>query len=283
MKRTALPLLSFVLVLTLLLTSSGSVNAAPGDDPTVTPVSGDTTFTTTVIPISSLPGTTAFDDMTIPVGFPAGEAQFGGAGILVQGFDSGKATACFSLSALEVSQGWGGKVAVWDGGKWVRLATTLTSSEESNTTMACATITGNGTYAFIKYVTEPDKLPKTALSVCQFGMDYIIMANYGFAYFGSSLTSYNHWIIGLYIPDSVPAGVPVTYSITQIDPAWPGAFVSGLTGSTTARSVWSDSVVFSDNPISVSETPGPSFVAHIVFPTLNCYLDLDYYDYDTQD
>ncbi len=159
MKKFVLPLFSCLLVLSLLLGSFATAKAAPGDDPTVTPVSGDTDFTTEVIAIASLPGTTTLDEMIVPVGFPAGEAQFGGNGILVKGFDSGKATACFSLSAVAVNEGWGGKVAVWDGAKWVRLATSITIEDETNTALACATIAGNGTYAFIKYVTEPDKLP----------------------------------------------------------------------------------------------------------------------------
>ncbi len=167
MKKFVLPLFSCLLVLSLLLGSFTTAKAAPGDDPVVTPVSGDTDFTTEVVAIASLPGVVELEDgMLAPLGFPAGEAQFGGNGIVVKGFDSGKATACFSLSAVAVNEGWGGKVAVWDGAKWVRLATSITTSDETNTAIACATITGSGTYAFIKYVTEPDKLP--TMSACNY-------------------------------------------------------------------------------------------------------------------
>jgi len=159
MKKLVLPLFSCLLVLSLLLGSFATAKAAPGDDPVVTPVSGDATFATEIIPIVSLPGVTTYGEMLVPAGFPAGEAQFGGNGVRVTGFDASKATACFSLSAAAVNEGWGGKVAVWDGAKWVRLATSITTVEESNTALACATITGNGTYAFIKYIAEPDKLP----------------------------------------------------------------------------------------------------------------------------
>ena len=58
MKRVLLPFFSCLLVLTLLLGSFGSAKAEVGDDPVVTPISGDMEFTTEVIPIASLPGAT---------------------------------------------------------------------------------------------------------------------------------------------------------------------------------------------------------------------------------
>ncbi len=180
MKKVFVPLFSFLLVLSLLLGTYGSAKAAPGDDPVVTPVSGDTEFTTAVVPIAALPGTVTLDDgMLAPVGFPTGEAQFGSNGIRVSGMDQGKATACFFLSAAAINQGWGGKVGVWNGSKWVLLPTSITTAEESNTATACASIAGNGTYAFIKYVAEPAKLPaeerpaeeEPQLPVCDFDVD----------------------------------------------------------------------------------------------------------------
>ncbi len=176
MKRAMIPVFCSLLVLSLLLGTVGSAKAAPGDDPVVTPVSGDTDFTTEIVPIASLPGVVELEGgMLAPVGFPAGEGQFGGPGILVKGFDSGKATACFFLSAAEVGQGWGGKVALWDGSKWQRMETSITTVDETNTASACATITSGGTYAFIKYVTQPDLLP-TALPMCSeqtFAMPFV--------------------------------------------------------------------------------------------------------------
>ena len=58
--------------------------------------------------------------MLAPVGFPAGEAQFESAGIRVIGMDGGKATACF-FSVTGMQFGWGGKVGLWNGSKWVLL------------------------------------------------------------------------------------------------------------------------------------------------------------------
>ena len=48
----------------------------------------------------------------------------------VTGMESGKATVCFSLSTIAVNQGWGGKVGVWNGTKWVQLPTTFATPEE---------------------------------------------------------------------------------------------------------------------------------------------------------
>ena len=96
--------------------------------------------------------------MLVPVGFPAGEAQYQGDGVIVTGMDSGKATACFTITGTQY--GWGGKVGVWNGTKWVLLPTTIKALDESPNSLACAPITGNGTYVFIRYVAEQDKLPK---------------------------------------------------------------------------------------------------------------------------
>ena len=75
--------------------------------------------------------------------------------------DSGKAKACFVISGTQ--WGWGGKVGMWDGKKWVVLPTTITTTtDESAQTTACATISGSGIYTFIKYVVSPDLLPKNA-------------------------------------------------------------------------------------------------------------------------
>ena len=138
----------FVFVLGLLFTSFNAAKAEIGDDPVVTPVSGDMEFTTEVVPVASLPGTTMLESqMLVPVGFPLGEAQFEGAGVRVTGMDYGKATACFAVSGMQY--GWGGKVGVWDGVKWVLLPTTITKDEEVQNSVACATVAGNGTYAFI--------------------------------------------------------------------------------------------------------------------------------------
>ena len=131
MKKSAFLLFSIMLVLGLLVLPAGTARAAVGDDPLVTPVSGDMIFTTEIVPIASLPGTIVLaSQMLAPVGFPEGEAQFEGAGVRVTGMDYGKATVCFTLSTIAVNQGWGGKAGVWNGTKWVLLPTTITTGTD---------------------------------------------------------------------------------------------------------------------------------------------------------
>ena len=171
MKRVYKTSFLFVIVLSLLLASFGGAKAAIDDDPVVTPVSGDMEFTTEVVPIASLPGTIELADLMLaPTGFPEGEAQFEGSGVMISGMDSGKATACFAVSGTQ--WGWGGKVGMWDGTKWVLLSTSITKAEEALNSLACATVTGNGTYAFIKYVAEPDKLPAGKPACWQIGVGW---------------------------------------------------------------------------------------------------------------
>jgi hypothetical protein len=158
MKKVGFAIFSYLLVLTLLLAPTGIVRAEDLNEPIVTPVSGDMEFTTTFIPIAEFPGTAEYDQMIVPVGYPDGEAQFQGDGVIVTGMDSGVATACFTITGTQ--WGWGGKVALWNGSKWVKLETSITTPDESPSSIACAPITGNGTYVFIRYVVNVDLLPK---------------------------------------------------------------------------------------------------------------------------
>ena len=220
MKKIVLPFFSCLLVLTLLLGSFGSAKAEIGDDPVVTPVSGDMEFTTEVVPIASLPGTIELEDLMLaPAGFPEGEAQFEGAGVLVTRFDAGKATACFTISGTQ--WGWGGKVGMWDGTKWVKLATTITPIEESNNSLACAPITGSGTYAFIRYVVDASLLPVS--SPCPIDT--------------------SHWGVGIWnIGDgpyffadfygTLPDGTPATITFISADPS---QYYSGFMGTSHAE------------------------------------------------
>lgn len=221
MKRLALPLFSCLLVLTLLLGSFRTANAAAGDPPVVTPVSGDTEFTTEIIPIASLPGTTGLaNQMLFPVEFPLSEKQFEGAGILVKGMDSGKATACFNITGTEV--GWGVKLGLWDRAKWVLLPTSITPPTEIPNSFACATITGSGTYAFIRWVTDPDKLPVYLPSCGDLTFAYPIDAGFD---------DYEGWmsraiVLSYYL---IPYGTPISFQLINVIPS--GFFTAGTSGS----------------------------------------------------
>jgi len=268
MKKQFAVLTSFMLCAFLLVSTFGAVSAKPTSsavdlpDPQVTPVSGNTKFGVELLSIQDLPGvTTLSSGMLAPAGFPAGEKQFEGKGVQISGFTYGTTKVCFPVTA--VNQGWGGKVANWDGTKWEFLSTTITAQEDTPYSFACADITVNGTYAFIAWVVDPSKLP-TGSGVCQFGIDYQFGENYGYA-FGPYM--------GLDVPSSVPNGTPVTYSVIKIDSAWTGKFVSGSSGSTTVGDYFSHAAIF-NVPVVFSVTPGPVYTARIEFSTLKCHLDL---------
>jgi len=193
MKKIILPFFSCLLVLTLLLGSFGSARAEVGDDPVVTPVSGDMDFTTEVVPIASLPGIIELADLMLaPAGFPEGEAQFEGAAVRVTGMDSGKASACFTISGTQY--GWGGKVGMWNGTKWMLLPTTITSPDETPNSIACATIAGSGTYAFVKYVTEPDLLPAGKPNCLEIGAEVGLILGFFDSPEGTFLTNLSGYI-----------------------------------------------------------------------------------------
>lgn len=277
MKKYIFSVFSFLLVITLLLGSFGIARAAADEDPVVAPVSGDNEFATEVIAIASLPGTYELaTQMLAPVGFPAGEAQYGGNGVRVTGLSTGKASACFTLSTTAIDQGWGGKVGVWNGAKWVLLPTSITPLQESPNSLACATITGDGTYAFIKYVVAPDKLP-TMQSCGEMSMagpyDYDFNKFDGWMSAGASITDFY-----------LPLGTPISYNIIQQDPA--GFFKSGTSGTgiiTASYELIPDtyylSIITFDPQIEFSyDYYGNlnSFVFRVYFP--NCYTDFVYPD-----
>jgi hypothetical protein len=292
MKKVAPAFFSFLIVLTLLLGSFSTARAAAGDDPFVTPVSGDKEFTTEIVPIAALPGSTqTAGQMIVPVGFPEGEAQFGGNGIRVLGMDSGKATVCFSLDTVAVQQGWGGFVGVWNGSKWVKLATSITTtSDEAAATTACATITGNGTYAFIKYVTEPAKLP----SYGQCGFEVMAFPIEGgelpFLPFKSTiaLPSYDIEMEVAIVMTSngyvLPVGGTVSYKIISTIPA--GLILAGGSGSgIVAMNNGGDEmpiglmIVVFDPPVLIDwdnslEEDFEDLTVRIFFP--DCYADFNF-------
>jgi hypothetical protein len=256
MKKLAIPYISCLLVFALLLGSFGTAKAEVGDDPVVTPVSGDMEFATEVVPIASLPGTIELADLMLaPAGFPEGEAQFEGAGVLVTKFDAGKANACFTISGTQ--WGWGGKVGMWNGSKWVMLPTTIkTTGNDGTSTTACATITGNGTYAFIKYVTEPDKLPVRKPSCLQIGAPINLSINGFSAPGGTFFTN----LSGLISPNE---NSWATYQIINYSEGVYGDLYGNVTTNVLSR--------FDFTPDQWYVPDGGSFTIHLETPS--CYFD----------
>jgi len=285
MKKILVPLFSLLLVITLLLGSFGSAKAEVGDDPVVTPVSGDMEFTTEVVPIASLPGTIELADLMLaPVGFPEGEAQFEGAGVRVTGMESGKATACFTLSTIAVNQGWGGKVGVWNGSKWVLLPTSIvTGTDEAASTTACAPIAGNGTYAFIKWVTTPEKLP--TIGVCTDNPQVLMLLMF------PGEGPYFELLAAILQHTPVPAvGSNVFFQVIGSDPA--GIVISGGSGYGVVLGIAPEENFFAvgapgffDNPqvpLQIEFNPDAPYFEYvtvrITFP--DCYFDYQFTDDD---
>lgn len=275
MKKSLVPIISFVFVLALVLGSFGTANASPEDPPVVTPISGDADFITEIVPIASLPGVTQLPShMLVPVGFPEGEAQFGGNGIRVSGMSSGKATACFSLYTVAVKQGWGGFVGVWNGKKWVKLATAITTPEESSTSLACAAISGNGTYAFIKYIKyiAAVEKPQATMAECDFDVEigptgYTTQWHDGYS---------QGWMTGaMFVSNTVLTDLPVSVRLLRTDPdghlilegtgyGQPSQFGQGVYGTVFDDFLW------------WTELDGPfnSWTYYVTFG--NCYKIIDY-------
>lgn len=245
-----------LLIVSLLLSGTSTANAffvePPSlPDPYVSPVSGDMEFTTELLPVQQFPGTQDYNQMLVPVGFTLGQAQFLDTGVVVSGMDSGKATACFTFTGAQ--SGWGGKVGVWNGTKWVLLATTIKNLEESPNSLACAPITGNGTYAFIRYVADPSLLPTCA---------YDTSAWYG------GFSGDGHYFYARV--NSLPSGTVVTYTVIVPDLNLSVA----STGSTISYGppgyIYAD---FSDNPLSWEE-PWTQITLRI--SALGCSKDIVY-------
>ena len=258
MKKVLLPLFSFLLVFGMLFTSFGSVNASAVDDPVVTPVSGDMEFTTSIVPIAGLPGVAELaGGMLVPVGFPAGEAQFGSDGVRVTEFASGKAAACFSITGVEY--GWGGKVGMWDGSKWVLLPTTITNYDENLVSSACTTITGSGTYTFIRWVADATLLP-TSKPQCEFFN--IDMA-------GEDETNGDSEIVGVtwhtLYGNFTNANSWVTYEVRNAS--------AGITGDFSGYTLTDGYGDFEFSPIAIFMPIGGSLTIH--FETPQCYYDWD--------
>jgi len=275
MKKFVLPFFSLLLVITLALSSFSSVTAA-GGNPWVSPVSGDMEFTATVVPIDRLPGVVELANQKLaPAGFPEGEVQFGGNGVRVTDFDAGKATVCFSLGALEVKQGWGGKVGMWDGTKWGLLPTTIaTPGEEASTTSACAGITVNGTYAFIKYIADASLLPQSTPS-CG-----VMTAALPFFYYFDDFDGWMEYSV-VYHDSFIPSGTTISYQLVNVVPS--GFFTSGQSGSGTVTAYMQldvDEYIFlvKFDPLVIFEYDYfdnlESFTLRVFLP--QCYTDFQY-------
>jgi hypothetical protein len=178
MKKIVLLGTTCVFLLAVFFINLGPANAASLPAPTATSISGDQVFTVKVISTSSLPGiTTTSNGLVVPAGFPQGEKQFEGDALVLSDFSYGTVTTCFPVNA--VNQGWGGKVGYWTGSAWKLLDTTITTPEESSFSWGCAKVYENGTYAFLKWITNSSLLPaepvETNKPTCDFEVAMVVL------------------------------------------------------------------------------------------------------------
>jgi hypothetical protein len=166
MKKASTILLSTLMCVSLLLSTcgtaqAGTVSAANLPDPTLTLLTGAPDYAAAVTPLAKLPGVTTMDSGTfVPVGYETGEKQFEGSGLILTGFNYGSASLCFPLAGT--SSGWGGQVGKWNGSKWDLLSTTINPPNgDDSYAWACTVIYGDGTYAFLRWIAEPDLLTKS--------------------------------------------------------------------------------------------------------------------------
>jgi hypothetical protein len=152
----------FVLGLTFLTPSTAQAGWAPPTavsstlpDPKALPSVEDAAFTSKVIGFPDLPGTLLLDNGKFsPVGYTAGDAQFGSAGLKVSGLAKGvTVTACFPFPGYRFK--WTGVVSQWNGTKWSKLVTYFPADADGVSDWACATGLSGGTYSLIIWYYGP--------------------------------------------------------------------------------------------------------------------------------
>jgi hypothetical protein len=221
MMRTRLCIFSILLVFAMLCSTAGSAVAAPlSGGPVVSAPSGGGTVSTTLIPVSKLPGTVANGEGTIfPQGHVSGDMMFDGDGVRVSGL-VGYATINFTLS--KYAYGWSGSVYQYLNEQWTKLPTILTPIAESKNAAATATIYSDGIYALIVGYQEPDiEVMKQCSNIDRVYISFEIIE-------AQSLIRVSRVI--LY--PQIASGTPVTYKIIDFDPS-SGFYL--YSGSTTGR------------------------------------------------
>jgi hypothetical protein len=106
---------------------------------------------------SDLPGTYTNDKgLYEPNGVALDEGQFGGKGVVITGMATGKtARVCFDFPTYH--DGWKGSVYLYDGSEWVKLKTSISTSNQNSNVWACSNSVANGTYALVIYYAGTSK------------------------------------------------------------------------------------------------------------------------------
>jgi hypothetical protein len=219
MKRTRFISFCILLVLVMLFTTAGAAIAAPSSDgPFISAPSGGGTLTTTLVPVSKLPGTVTNAAGTVfPQGHESGDLSFGGDGLKVSGL-VGSATISFPLA--NYTFGWTGCIYQYLNGQWVMLPTTVTPKPESTDAIATATIYSDGIYVLIISYKQPDV---EAMKPCK---------NIDSVYVSFDIVEAQSLIrvAKVIFYPQIKSGTHVTYSVINFDP---DSGFNLYTGSTT--------------------------------------------------
>jgi hypothetical protein len=218
MKKQISVIITIMFLFSLMVTGITPAEAASWPPPTAVAITGDTSFTVTIVDPAKIMGASIVDGEKIyPTGFNQGEVQFGGKALILSGIESGSQQLCFAFPTY--SAGWRGNVYQWNGAKWVKMATTIAEGEDGTITKACATSYGNGTYALIISYTEQAKtLPQCDM---EFGTSLEYDGNEGSIY-------EFHWIMGLFPEDWLGKKASFKIIVEPSSAAWgPGLSDSG--------------------------------------------------------
>lgn len=227
MKKAVLVLLSFTLVVSFLLVPASSAQAMTWDDPVVTPLNGNSDFTITMTnPFSLSFGTTQTEKgLIVPSGFVPGEMQFASKAVIVKGLEGGKASICYPHPTYRY--GWNGGIYQWNGSTWSALSSSLTENEESNATI-CATITADGTYAFLIFYALKSA-PKAPLSECGDDFEATVSMFYLNDYSTPDLNAYS--VMSIEVNQILPLGSRLSYSIFNQNPSGSVSGALSLSGT----------------------------------------------------
>lgn len=259
-------------VFAFLLANLNYASAAGLPGPTISPLSGDAVFSTEVLGQAKLPGTTTYGSMIVPVGFPTGEKQFEGDGIVLSGLEYGYVNACFALKGK--NQGWGGQVGYWDGKAWKLQPTTFSTPQEASYTLACAKVYENGTYALIKWVTNTTLLPASTKPTCDYSVEYLGVVPSVDIIPGDGYTYYPEIDQILLISGSDLAGKHVTIKFIRAEPT-DGFLFNGKTANVT---IASDTIVNGPFPnlFYVNAVKDLDATFNYNLGTVNIYYSLDF-------
>jgi hypothetical protein len=191
------------------------VNAANSSTgPSVTPLSGDTSFTLGLIEPEKLEGAYLGPrGYYLPTGFNQGEKQFTGKALEISDVSLGTQKTCFPFASYPY--GWRGSIYQWNGTSWVILETAINKGIDGSPAQACTTTYGNGIYALIigfDSSLAPKKTVQTEKEVC--------IADLEIEYWDTSPSTGTFYLLAFFPgPTTYEDGYPFSWKVEDMQPA----------------------------------------------------------------